>query len=585
MHPYKPLMDFDARAKEIADTLSHDPHASLIFAKVIEPVDRRKVVGIQEKYRKDLLEFNPFGNFKYADLPFWIAHKISRVISLGLDKCEPLSILDIGCGGGHFPAVCQALGHQVIGIDIQVHLYDDICDALGVDRRNLPIYRHKPLPELGRKFDLVTAIWISFDSVGSDAQGNRIYWSIEDWEFFLIDMFDHRLNPGGKIYLELNPQYLEGGKTGFNPVLLEGFRRLGATATENGVVRVESRPRTVAPVKLESHAPMQPASAPQHSASFDAMPQTSLSQESSPGEPNHMLQGAACDYRCLIREEPVVAWRPLNRLFSGPTAVLLQPKPEAIRAFFIPGQNTQLNYGTIRVTSDAIAFPGPGEYYFYCQVGAFKALILDPSASSMKKILAIASFVSKNAIHSNGDFGLSLTDKGPWGFDGARLAEKFFLSDQPLQLHCGPLSTVLAMLLNQASIMSRRVWMGNPDRTAGHSVLEAFDSDSKQWILLDPDYGVHLTDEEDNALSGVGARELLPKVRVVDLAGKRWQQEQWNLPLGFAGQATWTPQHDSAQLAADPVVYLRMLAASMRDILYHRYVFSEDGWMSYTRPF
>ena len=125
---YKPLDDYRARVEEVAKTLASTPEALAIFRKVADRVDPDRVVALQQKYAAELVDFDPIGLFKYADLPFWLADKVNVVRQLGLDRCEPRAILDIGMGAGHFAAVCQALGHTVVGTDIQVPLYDDICE-------------------------------------------------------------------------------------------------------------------------------------------------------------------------------------------------------------------------------------------------------------------------------------------------------------------------------------------------------------------------------------------------------------------------------------------------------------------------
>ena len=56
----------------------------------------------------------------------------------------------------------------------------------------------QPLPDLGRKFDLITAFMICFNGHKSPA-----LWGPEEWEFFLDDL-ETRLKPRGRIYLSFN---------------------------------------------------------------------------------------------------------------------------------------------------------------------------------------------------------------------------------------------------------------------------------------------------------------------------------------------------------------------------------------------
>src|SRR5689334_17865572 len=123
---YKPLKDFGLRAAEIEGSLP-DERLRQIYRKTISSIDIDKVKAFQEKYGPVLKDVPPQSYEKYADLPFWIANKVHPAAFLNLDKRSPLDILDIGTGAAHFPAVCQALGHRVVGIDIDYRLYQDAC--------------------------------------------------------------------------------------------------------------------------------------------------------------------------------------------------------------------------------------------------------------------------------------------------------------------------------------------------------------------------------------------------------------------------------------------------------------------------
>lgn len=228
---YKPLMDFRERAEEVPAIAELDEAGRAIFRRVIDATDPKRVAELQDKYRKELQDFDPIGPFKYADLPFWIAHKVSTARELGLDRSEPKAILDIGMGAGHFAAVCQALGHRVVGTDISVPLYDDICAVLEVDRRIEPTRHRTPLPNLGLKFDLVTVIWQVFHVLAVFPNGDREHWSIEDWEFFLSDLVSNHLNFPGTIYLYLNTNVSSTGEA-FDPLFFQWCRGEGASVDD-----------------------------------------------------------------------------------------------------------------------------------------------------------------------------------------------------------------------------------------------------------------------------------------------------------------------------------------------------------------
>jgi SAM-dependent methyltransferase len=72
----------------------------------------------------------------------------------------------------------------------------------GVHRIIHEIRNQTKLPELGRKFDLITAFATAFHGGREDTWR----WDEQDWNFFLSDL-KQRLNPGGRIFFELNAAY------------------------------------------------------------------------------------------------------------------------------------------------------------------------------------------------------------------------------------------------------------------------------------------------------------------------------------------------------------------------------------------
>ncbi|MDQ2762786.1 MAG: class I SAM-dependent methyltransferase, partial [Pseudomonadota bacterium] len=164
----KPLDAFDRRASEIGVAIA-DPARRAVFMAAVERIDAEEYAGLQSKWRDHLVGFDPKFIYKYFDVCFWIRDKIERASRLGLFDRAPLRVLDLGTGAGHFPAVCAALGHEVIGLDVEVPLYTDLARLMKVDRRIFRIAPRQPLPDLGR-FDVITGVAVSFDSLGRDAQ-------------------------------------------------------------------------------------------------------------------------------------------------------------------------------------------------------------------------------------------------------------------------------------------------------------------------------------------------------------------------------------------------------------------------------
>ena len=224
---YKPLDDFQTRAAEIAAGLPADSPRLALFWRVIERIDGARVAQLQTKYREELHDFDPGGVYKYADIPFWVAHKIAMAEDIGLTAASPKSILDIGTGAGHFGAVCQALGHAFVGTDVSVPLYNDLCDALAVDRRIVATRAQTPLADLGRRFDFITIIWQVFHVKAYLAGGAREYWTLDDWRFFFRDLIESHLEPPGDIVLRLNPNVTSAGEV-FDADLLGWCAAVGA---------------------------------------------------------------------------------------------------------------------------------------------------------------------------------------------------------------------------------------------------------------------------------------------------------------------------------------------------------------------
>ena len=138
----------------------------------------------------------------FFDKQLWLRKKMMRAIELGLDACEPLSVLDIGCGAGYFLYCCKYLGHDVCGIDLPHRgFYRDMLDLFGIPRTEFKIEPYKALPALGKRFDVVTAHQICFNGHKTE----RV-WGPDEWDFMLRDLQENLLGPGGTIALEFNEE-------------------------------------------------------------------------------------------------------------------------------------------------------------------------------------------------------------------------------------------------------------------------------------------------------------------------------------------------------------------------------------------
>jgi SAM-dependent methyltransferase len=234
----KPLELFDRRLREIDDSITKAEY-KMVFAAAVDRIDPEEYAGLQTKWRDRLENFDPKFIYKYFDVCFWIMDKIERAKRLDLFDRPPLRILDLGTGAGHFPAVCAALGHEVIGLDVEVPLYADLARLMKVDRRIFRLSPREPLPDLGR-FDVITGVAVSFDSLGRDDKSVRRYWTLEDWAYLIRRLSEVHSRYRGRLYFELTSQVLADNSLRYNQRLLEACARAGAdVVAANGRISFE----------------------------------------------------------------------------------------------------------------------------------------------------------------------------------------------------------------------------------------------------------------------------------------------------------------------------------------------------------
>jgi len=163
---------------------------------------------------------------------------ILRAGYLDLHSSPKRSILDIGSGAGFFVAVAKHLGHECIGCDLPLdHLstatstiYEACNRTLGCwdDRHVLVVKPFEPLAVDGT-YDLITAGLICFNEYGTGRS-----WSRPEWEFLFEDVERH-LNPGGRLFLELNEQKCFGAQRWYDSATLEFFSQT-ATVRKNKII-------------------------------------------------------------------------------------------------------------------------------------------------------------------------------------------------------------------------------------------------------------------------------------------------------------------------------------------------------------
>jgi hypothetical protein len=221
-------MDFRYKLQKLLDGSAlhsfqdsvHRTFHPLRLKDVLAQVDQRRLTQIREKYG---VAGEGTHWPKYVDAARWLRLNIKRAQQLRLNaRPRPLRILDLGSGGGYFLVVSRYLGHSGAGLDVDdPPMYGEMFEAFGLRRTIWRIHAYEPLPDLGERFDLVTAFSICFNE---HKQPN--VWGPKEWAFLLGDLKTRVLNPSGEIFLGMNP---EPGGIFYTPGLREYFLDHGAT--------------------------------------------------------------------------------------------------------------------------------------------------------------------------------------------------------------------------------------------------------------------------------------------------------------------------------------------------------------------
>ncbi len=158
-------------------------------------IDNERLREIQKRYSGSTERYA-----KYADVERWLKINLPRVRELKLDRLPPKQILDLGCGAGFFLFLAKQFGHSCVGLDVGgFPLSNELIELFAIERVTWRIRAFQPLPDFGRKFDLITAFSAAFNRSEDESRG----WNNEEWNFFLGDLDRHRA-PDGQILIELN---------------------------------------------------------------------------------------------------------------------------------------------------------------------------------------------------------------------------------------------------------------------------------------------------------------------------------------------------------------------------------------------
>jgi SAM-dependent methyltransferase len=201
-HKIRKLFSIDAlqSLSEHMARWSHPVSANEILA----TIDQAALDDLRKKFprRAESPKIN-----RFEDARYWIRINLKRVQDLWIDRSEPMRILDLGCGSGFFLYICKLFHHDVAGLDRDTNaMFREIMNLLGVPRVAADINPCVPLPDLGEKFDLVTAYRICFQRIGQYQDGVWQEWRPREWTFFLDDIRNRFLRTGGRLLLDFNPR-------------------------------------------------------------------------------------------------------------------------------------------------------------------------------------------------------------------------------------------------------------------------------------------------------------------------------------------------------------------------------------------
>ena len=130
------------------------------------------------------------------------AEKVSFINYLNLKNSNKKSILDIGTGAGQFLKLCNTIGHDTQGTEVQKRLDDPVYKIhqhYNLDLFELKVLKSKHI-QLPKTYDVITAFRTQFN----DIRGIEFY--EKDWLYWRDNMFEF-LNPGGQILLKTNLKF------------------------------------------------------------------------------------------------------------------------------------------------------------------------------------------------------------------------------------------------------------------------------------------------------------------------------------------------------------------------------------------
>ena len=173
----------------------------------LEKINLEDFGGMQKLYLRKEVEADYRSFLKFLHPTHYLESKMNLACLVGLQDSEPLRILDIGSGAGHFLSIAEFFGHKAIGLDLAddvlkkgdlPHPYRAICDIFGVKREFGRIESTGEIPEIeSGPFDLITAFLPAFN-----IHQNGDPWDEETWEVFFRGVSENWLPNGGRIFFQ-----------------------------------------------------------------------------------------------------------------------------------------------------------------------------------------------------------------------------------------------------------------------------------------------------------------------------------------------------------------------------------------------
>jgi 2-polyprenyl-3-methyl-5-hydroxy-6-metoxy-1,4-benzoquinol methylase len=111
------------------------------------------------------------------------------------------SLLDIGTGCGFLPYIARYNNFEIDAIDVPQtsKTWDKVTSILDLNITRYLIKKNVPLIGFQKKFDVISAFQICFNGHKTD-----YLWDIDEWKFFLKDIYQNHLKKNGILILGFN---------------------------------------------------------------------------------------------------------------------------------------------------------------------------------------------------------------------------------------------------------------------------------------------------------------------------------------------------------------------------------------------